>query len=198
MFQPQCCLFSLQREQNHLCGLPKFFRIAIFLVMTSLGIGDPFCTLWYQTGTQRLKSSSLSLRISLQIYETFIFLAFTLVQYNPALLSERIEIYAHQLTYFPFSHAFPFAKSQVLDSSKEKAVSTQKDECKVHVKSFSSPSVFFFSFVTQSIRECQYSHLYMIDTQIYRNFLTPQTSNEISSGGFLKFSVLVERTATIT
>jgi len=58
--------------------------------------------------------------------------------------------------------------------------------------------LFFFSFVTQSIRECQYSHLYMMDTQIYRNFLTPQTSNEISLGGFLKFSVLVERTATIT
>ena len=38
----------------------------------------------------------------------------------------------------------------------------------------------------------------MMDTQIYRNFLTPQSSNEISLGGFLKFSVLVERTACIT
>lgn len=84
-----------------------------------------------------------------------------------------MEIYAHQLTYFQLPHAFPFAKSQFLDFPTGKAVSTENDECKVHLKSFSCPSVSFV-FVMQSIRECQYSYLYMVDMQIYWNFLTPK------------------------
>lgn len=50
----------------------------------------------------------------------------------------------------------------------------------------------------QSIRECQYSYLYIVDMQIYWNFLTPQSSTVISLGGFLNFSVLVERTTSLT